>query len=62
MADIDVVWKRRSNLAWLWIAIALVVLGALWMAFGGRESQSTRTGQLAVPSAPFVVARSVAQT
>jgi hypothetical protein len=62
MADMDVVWKRRSNLTWLWIAIALVVIGALWFAFGGRGSQSTRTGHSAVPSAPFVTARPAAQT
>ena len=49
MADMDVVWKRRSNVAWLWILIALIV-GALWFVFSGGSARSTSTGQLAVPS------------
>ena len=61
MADMDVVWKHRSNVTWLWILIALIV-GALWFVFSGGSSLSTSTGQLAVPPAPFVTGRSVAQT
>ena len=61
MADLDVVWKRRSNVIWLWILIALIVV-ALWFAFSGGSSRSTSTGQLGVPPAPIATGRSVAQT
>ena len=62
MADLDVVPKHRSNLTWLWILIALVVIVALWFAFSGRNSEATRTGQLTAPSAPVVASAAIAQT
>jgi bacteriorhodopsin len=62
MADLDVVPKHRSNLTWLWILIALVVIAALWFAFSGRTSQPTRTGHLTVPVAPVASSAAVANT
>jgi hypothetical protein len=56
MADIDVVPKRHSSLTWLWIVIALVVIVALWFALSGRSQLPGRTGHLAVPASPSVVA------
>jgi bacteriorhodopsin len=62
MADLDVVPKHRSSMTWLWIVIALVVIVALWFAFSGRSQQPSRTGQLAVPTAPVVTVPAAAQT
>jgi hypothetical protein len=51
MADIDVVPKERS-LAWVWWVVAIVVLiAALWWAFGGRSD--TRTGRQRERLAPI---------
>jgi len=62
MADLDVVPKHRSNMTWLWIVIALVVIVALWFAFSGRAQQPSRTGHLAIPSAPLLTVPAAAQT
>ena len=38
MADIDIVPKERSY-TWLWIVLALVILGVLWYVLAGRGDQ-----------------------
>jgi len=45
MADIDIVPKRRTGSAWLWIVIAIVVVAVLWLAFG-RSGGTPHTGLL----------------
>jgi len=37
MANIDVVPKQKS-LAWLWIVLAIVVIGAVIWAFAGKRT------------------------
>ena len=55
MADIDVVPKQRSSLAWLWWIVAIVViLAVLWWAFGGRAAN--QTGRFMPHDAPVSVA------
>ena len=42
MADIDIVPKKRSSIAWLWIVLALVaVVLVMWMMSGSR-TRTTR--------------------
>ena len=41
MADIDVVPKHRSN-TWVWIVLAIVVIGVLIWAFAGRTQAAAR--------------------
>ncbi|RPJ59275.1 MAG: hypothetical protein EHM24_28040 [Acidobacteria bacterium] len=38
MADIDIVPKERSY-TWLWVVLALVILGVLWYVLAGRGDQ-----------------------
>jgi len=38
MADIDIVPKERSY-TWLWIVLALVILGVLWYVLAGPGNQ-----------------------
>jgi bacteriorhodopsin len=49
MADIDIVPKKRSGSAWMWIVLAVVVLVVLWMMMGRsstpRNSQNISVGQ-----------------
>jgi hypothetical protein len=54
MADIDVVPKRRSGSAWVWIVLAIIVLAVLWLAFG--RGGATQTGQLFDHGGPAVAA------
>ena len=54
MADIDIVPKRRTGSAWLWIVIAIVVVALLWLAFG--RSGGTQTGALIQSGAPLLAA------
>ncbi len=56
MADIDIVPKRRSR-AWVWILLAIVIVVALWLAFGSSRASSrvdaTSSGRpLAAVAAP----------
>jgi bacteriorhodopsin len=55
MADIDIVPKRRTGTAWLWIVIAIVVVALLWLAFG-RSGHTPQTGALIDTGKPLVVA------
>ena len=53
MADIDVVPRRRTNI-WLWIIVALIVIGVLWWALaGGHGSNATSS----LMTTPHVLAR-----
>jgi hypothetical protein len=45
MADIDVVPKKHSGSAWLWIALVVVALLVVWMLMG---RSSTRANTRAV--------------
>jgi hypothetical protein len=54
MADIDIVPKRRTGSAWLWIVIAIVVIALLWLAFG--RGGHTQTGALIETGAPLLAA------
>jgi len=43
MADIDIVPKKHSGTAWLWILLAIVaVVLIMWMMMGRSPSRSTR--------------------
>ncbi len=59
MADIDIVPKERSY-TWLWIVLALVILGVLWYVLaGGGEQPAGVPGSHLVPQ-PEVVPASTA--
>jgi len=47
MADIDIVPKHRSN-TWIWIVLAIVVIGLVIWATMGRGS-ATRSGNNLLP-------------
>jgi hypothetical protein len=46
MAEIDVVPKHRSNL-WLWIVLAIVVVGLVIWAMSGRSRPAAQLHQIA---------------
>ena len=50
MADIDVVPKRKSGSAWLWIVLAIVaVLIVMWMVMGANPSDVTSPATSLMP-------------
>jgi bacteriorhodopsin len=54
MADIDIVPKKRTGSAWMWIILAIVVLVVLWMMMG--RSSTPRNSQNIGVSHPMAVA------
>jgi bacteriorhodopsin len=54
MADIDIVPKKRTGTAWLWIVLAIVAaVLIMWMLMGRSPSRTTRSGSLLSPVAPM---------
>ena len=45
MADIDIVPKRHSS-TWMWVVLAIVVIGLIWWMTAGGTQNPTTTGSI----------------
>jgi len=55
MADIDIVPKKRSGSAWLWIVLAIIAaIVIMWMLMGRSPSRATRGAAAASPVAAVI--------